>query len=337
MLYLCKEHLNQIIMFSTRPLFAKSDYIWRSVSVPLVRNLCLSLCFLILVLPGIVQAQVLTPCGVLLFSTGFQVWAVLLVLTFLVVLILGLTYRAFRVARLRQIFEKELLREKQIMVQEYEEQQRFYANLIHEVFKGEAQSILLEAPEESAFREQLIDFVKTCELGQYFVDKDNNDLYDLMKGMEFIFSSRLHSEMEERYFYCEIDPLLKGMRLNYHQKYELIFFLRECLNNIRKHAQSRHIGMKIKREYNVSGHYAVTLEVNDDGVGLQKVLGIEDPELEINENNLPQIFELYLKSRRCTGIREIFIKAARMKGKLVMRSVLGKGTKVNLRFFPDSG
>jgi hypothetical protein len=323
-------------MLSNYPKIANAGYFWYYTFALSSRKWRYSfvLLFFELSMPGVVQAQQVGPPA----NQFFVFWTFFcLLLVSMLVITLSLAYRVYMMQRGQRLFEKKLLKEKEILALAYEEQQRFYANLIHEVIKGEAQSMLLETPAENSMKEQLTDFVKTCELGQYFVDKDNNDLYDLMKGMEFIFSSRLHSEMDERYFYCEIDPMLKGTRLNYRQKYELIFFLRECLNNIRKHAQSRHIGMKIKLKTSVDGPFAVLLEVNDDGIGLQKMLGIEEPEFEINETNLPQFFERYLKHRRCTGIREIFVKAARMGGQLVMRSVLGQGTKVELHFFPDPG
>ncbi len=328
-----------IHMFCNYPKIANADYLWYYAFSGTRRKWIFSFLsiFFIFLLPAPIPAQQVLPQQAILFAGGF--WGVPPWIMFLLMLliILGLAHQIFNLQRKRRLFEKKLLREKEILALEHEEQHRFYANLIHEVIKGEAQSILLETPAENSMKEQLTDFVKTCELGQYFVDKDNNDLYDLMKGMEFIFSSRLHSEMEERYFYCEIDPLLKGIQLNYRQKFELIFFLRECLNNIRKHAHSRHIGMKIKRENSEGNLYKVLLEIKDDGIGLQKVLGIEEPEVEINEKNLPQFFEQYLKNRRCTGIREIFVKAARMKGQLVMRSVREQGIQVQLHFFPDSG
>lgn len=233
-----------------------------------------------------------------------------------------------------------LLKEKKRISREKEEQQRFFSNLIHEVIKGEAQAILADVSPDNTFREQLCEFIKTCELGQTFVDQDNNDLFDLMKGMEFIYSNRLHSEIYERYFYCEIDPSLKGIQLSYRQKYELIFLLRECLNNIRKYSRYKHSGLKISYEKAFSSDRtgrAVLLEIKDDGIGLQNTLSILEPEIEINALNLPGFYERYLSARRCTGIVEIFRKAARMNGCLTLRTSQGGGTSIQLRFFPNSG
>ena len=205
------------------------------------------------------------------------------------------------------------------------------------MIKGEAQCLLVESRANNNVRDHLAEFVNTCELGQTFVDQNNNNLFDLMKNMEFIFSNRLHSEMEERCFYCEIDPALKGVTLDYHQKYELIFFLRECLNNIRKYAGYKHSCLKIRVE-SVSGASslkAVLLEIKDDGIGFQQSLGVVEPEVEITEGTLPQFYKKYLQNRHCTGIREIFRKAALLKGKLTIYSSEGQGTSISLRFYPQ--
>lgn len=229
-----------------------------------------------------------------------------------------------------------MIREKKSLALEKEEQQRYFSNLIHEVIKGEAQSILAGTNYDGALREPLMDFIKTCELGQSFVDKNNNDLFDLMKGMEFIYSNRLHSEIREQYFYCEIDPSIKGIKLCYRQKYELIFFLRECLNNIRKYSGYKHTGLKVTCENHPAGK-GILLEIKDDGVGLQHTLSIPETEVEINSGNLKVFYEKYLQPKRCTGIMEIFRKASLMKGKLVVQTVMGHGTSIQLRFFPNSG
>jgi hypothetical protein len=233
-----------------------------------------------------------------------------------------------------------LIREKKKIVQEKEEQQRYFSNLIHEVIKGEAQSLLADVEPDHIFREHLCDFIKTCELGQTFVDRDNNDLFDLMKGMEFIYSNRLHSEISERYFYCEIDPSMKGIQLSYRQKYELIFLLRECLNNIRKYSGYKHTGLKIfyeKIRHSDKYGRAVILEIKDDGIGLQNTLSISEPEIEINAFNLSSFYDRHLSAKRCTGIVEIFRKAARMNGSLTLLTSQGRGTSIQLRFFPNSG
>lgn len=233
-----------------------------------------------------------------------------------------------------------LFLERNRIAQEKEEQQRYFSNLIHEVLKGEAQAMLVDAMANQKFHERLCEFVKTCELGQTFVDCDNNDLYDLMKGMEFIYSNRLHSEISEQYFYCEIDPAIKGLKLSYRQKYELIFLLRECLNNIRKYSRYKHTGLKIfpeKSAHSQRSKRAVILEIMDDGIGLQNTLGIPEPQIEINARNLSHFQERYLSARRCTGIVEIFRKAARMDGCLTLQTIQDQGTSIQLRFFPNSG
>jgi two-component sensor histidine kinase len=233
-----------------------------------------------------------------------------------------------------QLYERQLYAEKETIAREKEIQQRFYANFIHEVIKGEAQCLLVESTAGDNLRDHLAEFVKTCELGQSFVDQSTNNLYDLMKTMEFFYANRLHSEMEERSFYCDIDPALQSVELDDQQKYELIFFLRECMNNIRKYASYKHTGLKIHREKGAGK--AILLEIKDDGLGFQHSLGMDEKSVEINEQNLLQFYKNHLQHRRCTGIREIFRKAARLKGKLTIRSASGEGTSILLRFHPTA-
>ncbi len=234
--------------------------------------------------------------------------------------------------RIHKSKEARLSKEKALLTSEKDTQQRFYANFIHEVIKGEAQCMLSEVGQDIPMREHLTEFVKTCELGQSFVDQHNNDLHDFMQNMQFIFSNRLHSELQERYFCCKIDPSLRGIALNCQQKYELTFFLRECLNNIRKYAHYKHVSLHIFRERNNS---AIILEIKDDGIGLHRTLNLAEPDFEINETNYSQFYENHLQKERCTGIREIFHKAERMKGKLTIRPNDSQGTAIWLRFYPN--
>jgi hypothetical protein len=276
------------------------------------------------------------------FSDAIQSFGALVVFVAMAIIasLTLLTLYVLNIFHERQYREEKWGKEKAVLIREKEEQQRYYANLIHEVIKGEAQSMLEDVSPDGPFYERLTEFIKTCELSQSFIDMQNNDLFDLMHAMEFLFSNRLHSEMREQYFYCEIDPALKGVYLDYRQKYELTFFLRECLNNIRKYANYKHVGLIIYLEKKGSSQPNVSeivLEIKDDGRGLQKGLGVVDQELEINANNVGLFRELYLRGRRCTGIDEMFRKAMRMKGELLIRSIVGEGTQVKLRFFPNSG
>jgi hypothetical protein len=224
-------------------------------------------------------------------------------------------------------------RSQNALILENEEQQRYFSNVIHEVIKGEAQCILAETTANNPLREKLSEFVKICELSQAFIEKSNNNLFELMHSMEFIFAQKIHSEMEERYFYCDISASLKDTIISYKQKYEIIFFLRECLNNIRKHAQYRHVGLIVRQEKQLENEGStIVIEITDDGKGLQHTLQIDAVEIEINEQNIAQYRQQFFQKKRSTGIVELFKKAQKLNGALAIRSSKNLGTKVCLTF-----
>jgi hypothetical protein len=222
---------------------------------------------------------------------------------------------------------------KSLLILEKEEQQRYFSNVIHEVIKGEAQCILAETNANDPLQEKLSEFVKICELSQAFIDKSNNNLFELMRSMEFIFAQKIHSEMDEKYFDCDIDASLKSTIISYKQKYEIIFFLHECLNNIRKHAQYRHVGLLVKQgKQSENVGTTIVIEINDDGKGLQHTLQIDTPEIVISEQNIAQFRQQFFQKKRSTGIVELFKKANKLNGTLVIRSSKDLGTRVCLSF-----
>lgn len=245
--------------------------------------------------------------------------------------------RMLGMLKARQLREIELLQEKESITSEKAEQQRLYANMLHEILKGEVQSALAEVREDGPLKNQLKELVQTCDLGQSFIHQGNDNLYTLMKDMEFVFSSRLNSETNERFFYCEIAPGLKEVYLGHRQRYELIFFLRECLNNIRKYSGYRYAGLKMHQNLTPAGKEAVTLEISDDGIGLQQALGIPDARIEIQQDNWKDFYAQYLRERRSTGIKGLFEKAERLQGTMRITSNQGTSVVVHLVFLPDSG
>jgi hypothetical protein len=219
------------------------------------------------------------------------------------------------------------------LILEKEEQHRYFSNVIHEVIKGEAQCILAETTTSNPLQEKLSEFVKICELSQVFIEKSNNNLFELMHSMEFIFAQKIHSEIDERYLYCDIDASLKDIILNYKQKYEIIFFLRECLNNIQKHAQYRHVGLVVRKEKpSEKEGTRIAIEINDDGKGLPHTLQTEDTDIVITERNIAQYQQQFFQKKRSTGIVELFRKAQKLNGVLAIRSSKDLGTKVSLTF-----
>jgi len=272
--------------------------------------------------------------GWLLYSHKLHALMVAFVVPFQMFLMMAfIATRFYKILRERL----KLLQENEAIALEKEDQNRYYGNILHEIIKGEAQSILVEVNENGSTKDQLAELVTTCELGISIIDPNSSSLYDLLMRMEFFFSSRLHSETKERYFYCEVKDELKKFPLTYLQKYELTFFLRESLNNIRKYSHYNYAALRAYHANDPIHTSGVILEIEDDGVGLQNSLGIKEDTIELDKDNFLPFYEKHLASGRHTGIKELFEKASRMDSRLTISSTKNKGTIIRLCFLPNSG
>ncbi|WP_421795256.1 ATP-binding protein [Haliscomenobacter sp.] len=206
-------------------------------------------------------------------------------------------------------------------------QLRLYENMLHEVIKAEIHGVLTIACDPS-IRERLLELLHTCELGQTFIDKNSNNLFKLLHETAFRFSRYLHSEAEEKYFHWDIPEMLNDIILTYEQKYELLFFLRECLNNIRKHSEFTYAS--IRAMYTPTND-RVILCVEDNGVGIPHQLGLSKDVLNLRSDTFATFLEQLDSYRRC-GIVELYRKTLEIKGQLEIYSCCNTGTTITLSF-----
>ena len=94
--------------------------------------------------------------------------------------------------------------------------------------------------------------------------------------------------------------------LNFDTKINLYRLVQECLNNIRKHADANNVKINL-----VSAFPKIILRIEDDGIGF-------DTEERLMAAN---------KEKRM-GIRSMKERAGLLKGKMSIKSIPGKGTKV---------
>ena len=206
-------------------------------------------------------------------------------------------------------------------------QLRLYENLLHEVIKSEIHGILTITYDPS-IRERLLELLHTCELGQTFIKENSNNLFTLLQETAFRFSRYLHSEAEEKYFHWDIPEVLNGIILTYDQKYELIFFLRECLNNIRKHSEFTYAS--IGAMYTPANDQVI-LRVEDNGIGIPHQLGLSIDTINLR-NDTFAAFQEQLKTHRRSGILELYRKTSELKGQLNIHSCCNTGTTITLSF-----
>lgn len=210
---------------------------------------------------------------------------------------------------------------------DYSLQIRLYENLLHEVIKAEIHSVLTITC-DPPIRERLLELLHTCELGQTFIEENSNNLFTLLQETAFRFSRFLHSEAEEKYFHWDIPEVLNDIILTYEQKYELIFFLRECLNNIRKHSEFTYASI---RAMYTPANDQVILCIEDNGVGIPHQLGLSKDELNLRNDTLGAFLEQLDSHRRC-GIVELYRKTSELKGQLDIYSCGNTGTTITLSF-----
>lgn len=206
-------------------------------------------------------------------------------------------------------------------------QLRLYENLLHEVIKAEIYGVLT-ITYDSSIRERLLELLHTCELGQTFIDENSNNLFKLLQETAFRFSKYLHSEVEEKYFHWDIPEMLNGIILTYEQKYELLFFLRECLNNIRKHSEFSYASIRAKY---TPFNDQVILCIQDNGVGIPNQLGLSTDVLNLRNDTFAAFLEQLNAYRRC-GIVELYRKTSELKGQLDIYSCCNTGTTITLSF-----
>jgi len=214
---------------------------------------------------------------------------------------------------------------------EKDQQRQDFSNMLHTNIKGGLNSVLQDVKDEGRglITAQLKNLIEECELGEVFLQEGHKNLHALLTALEFWARPILHHEVQERYFYAEIDPALKTFKLTHNEL--LNIFLHEAVTNLKRYSKYRYARLIAKMNRHESQE-KVSIAVIDDGIGLQQTLGIPQNPLTITGHNFQEISQKYFKSQS-TGIRRLFkLVEAENQAELVIHSEQAAGTSFTLIF-----
>lgn len=133
------------------------------------------------------------------------------------------------------------------------------------------------------------------------INPKNDSFAQLISRMQ-LFAEPLMANSHIAYSFERSEELL-NMNLSVELKRNLYLLFKEIINNVAKHSNAQKCVVRIA--YKTSN---VMLEVKDDGIGFDQ--------------------SVYKKGR--TGLNSLFERTTQMKGKLKIRSAIGKGTNITV-------
>jgi hypothetical protein len=236
-------------------------------------------------------------------------------------------------------YKNQIQHEEKLNIErELREDKDFNTEVVHSFIKSQVRHIIGKVQDGSNVMPQylyekisvmLTELQLSCDFSQYFSDAETDRMGDLVRQICSNLQIRWEKkDAENDPFHYEIAQAAYSINLTASQKFALIFFIYEAVQNISRHAQATEIELRLNIEAGKTGRH-VRLEINDNGCGMPAALKLHVNTLIIH--HFEEISRYVIVDKHIFGLRKLFQKAQMLNGNLSIHSS-EEGTRLLLYF-----